>query len=107
MCKCSRKFSGSEAISSDELLNMTKQRRISEEVKSKRWNWIRYVFRMDENSNCVIAMTWIPEGTRKGIQETRLEGYLGNRPSMLPETEETGRSALQPYGLLYSPEEDR
>ena len=52
-------------ISNDEILKRTKLRRISEEVKIRRWKWIGHVLRMENNSDCITALTWKPEGRRK------------------------------------------
>ena len=52
-------------ISNDEILKRTKLRRISEEVKIRRWKWIGHVLRMEDNSDCITALTWKPEGRRK------------------------------------------
>ena len=52
-------------ISNDEILRLTKQDKISTEVKRRRWRWIGHVMRMNTNKHCVTAMTWKPEGRRK------------------------------------------
>ena len=49
-------------ISNDEILKRTKLRRISEEVKIRGWKLIGHVLRMDDNSDCITALTWKPEG---------------------------------------------
>ena len=68
MFKCYRrilKIRWPYVISNDEILKRTKQRRISEEVKIRRWKWIGHVYRMKDDSHCITAMTWKPEGRRK------------------------------------------
>ena len=65
MFKCYRrilKIRWPYVISNDEILKRTKQRRISEEVKIRRWKWIGHVYRMKDDSHCITAMTWKPEG---------------------------------------------
>ena len=52
-------------ISNDEIFKRTELRRISEEVKIKKWKWIRYVFRMEDDSNCITLLTWKSEWRRK------------------------------------------
>jgi len=52
-------------ISNNDILKRTGERRISEEVKIKRWRWIGHVLRMDDNHNCRTALTWKPEGKRR------------------------------------------
>ena len=68
MFKCCRrilKIRWPYVISNDEILKRTKLRRISEEVKIRRWKWIGHVLRMEDNSDCITALTWKPEGRRK------------------------------------------
>ena len=38
---------------------------ISDEVRSRRWKWIGHVLRIEDNSHCRTALTWVPEGRRK------------------------------------------
>ena len=52
-------------VSNEEILNRTKLKKISEEVKARRWKWIGHVLRMEDNCHCRTAMTWVPEGRRK------------------------------------------
>ena len=52
-------------ISNDEILKRTKIRRIREEVKIRRLKWIGHVLWMEDNSDCVTALTWKSEGRRK------------------------------------------
>ena len=68
MFKCCRiilKIRWPYVIFNDEILKRTKLRRISEEVKIRRWKWIGHVLRMENNSDCITALTWKPEGRRK------------------------------------------
>ena len=50
------------AIKALELCSCGKKK---EEVKIRRWKWIGHVLRMEDNSDCVTALTWKPEGRRK------------------------------------------
>ena len=52
-------------ISNEELLSKTNLKRISQEVKEKRWKWIGHVLRMNDGNHCVTALSWAPEGKRK------------------------------------------
>ena len=54
-------------ISNDEILKRTKLRRISEEVKIRRWKWIGHVLKngIEDDGDCITALTWKPEGRRK------------------------------------------
>ena len=52
-------------ISNDELVSRTNSKRISQEVKERRWRWIGHVLRMKEDNHCVTALSWAPEGKRK------------------------------------------
>ena len=38
---------------------------MSKEVKRPRWKMIGHILRQDQNSDCNIAMTWVPEGKRR------------------------------------------
>ena len=70
------------------------------------------MLRMEDNSDCITALTWKPEGRRKvgrprtiwrrTVEKERKGkswvGNLGTKPNELPETEGDGKSPLQPYG---------
>ena len=47
-------------MSNEYNLNKHKVMKISTEVRIRRWNW-----RTDEDSHCLMALTWTPEGKRK------------------------------------------
>ena len=65
---------------------------------------------MEDDSDCVTALTWKHEGQRKvgrprttwrrTVEKERksLVGNLETKLKELPETEGAGKSALQPYG---------
>ena len=52
-------------VSKDDILSRTKVKRITTEVKIRRWRWIGHVLRMQNNCYCQTAMSWVPEGRRK------------------------------------------
>lgn len=52
-------------ISNEDLMKRTKTKRVSTEIKTRRWKWIGHVLRMERNSHCRTALTWQPEGKRK------------------------------------------
>jgi hypothetical protein len=52
-------------ISNDDIIIRTKVKKISEEVKARRWKWVGHILRMDDNSHCMTALSWKPEGRRK------------------------------------------
>ena len=41
--------------------------KITTEVKIRRRNWIKHVLKMKEDSHCLSALTWTPEGKRKVV----------------------------------------
>ena len=52
-------------ISNEDLMKRTEAKRVSTEVKTRRWKWIGHVLRMERNSHCRTALTWQPEGERR------------------------------------------
>ena len=52
-------------ISSDELHEVTQVKKISLEVKRRRWNWLGHILRKDKGNYCMTALTWEPEGRRR------------------------------------------
>ena len=68
-------------------------KKISEEVKQRRWKWIGHVLRIDDNCHCMTALTWLPEGRRKVgrpkakwrrtvEKERHWDGNLGTKPRL-------------------------
>jgi hypothetical protein len=51
--------------SNEELLDTSKCRKFSEEVKRRRWQWIGHISRRDREDHCMTALIWAPEGKRK------------------------------------------
>ena len=45
-------------VSNEEILKRVGSKRISEELKIRRWRWIGHVLRMDQGSHCSTALTW-------------------------------------------------
>ena len=68
------------------------------------------MLRMEDNSDCIIVLTWKPEGRKKvgrprttwrrTVEKERNElGWKSwNEAKRLPEKEGAGKSSLQPYG---------
>ena len=52
-------------IRNDTISQITGVRKISDEIRRRRWNWIGHVLRKDRNDDCMVAMGWQPEGKRK------------------------------------------
>ena len=49
----------------DTISEITGVRKISDEIRRRRWNWIGHVLRKDRNDDCMVAMEWQSEGNRK------------------------------------------
>ena len=60
-----RKDSMAVCISNEDLMKRTEIKRVSTEVKTRRWKWIGHVLRMERNGHCRTALTWQPEGKRR------------------------------------------
>ena len=54
-----------QRIRNDTIPQITGVRKISDEIRRRRWNWIGHVLRKDRNDDCMVAMGWQPEGNRK------------------------------------------
>ena len=54
-----------QRIRNDTISQITGVRKISDEIRRRRWNWIGHVLRKDRNDDCMVAMGWQPEGKRK------------------------------------------
>ena len=52
-------------VSNEDLMKRTETKRVSTEIKIRRWKWIGHVLRMERNSHCRTALTWQPEGKRR------------------------------------------
>ena len=52
-------------VSNEEILKRTASVRLSQEIQTRRWRWIGHVLRMEQESDCMTALTWQPEGKRK------------------------------------------
>ena len=52
-------------IAKEDLMKRTETKRVSSEVKAKRWKWIGNVLRIERNNHCRTALTWQPEGKWK------------------------------------------
>ena len=54
-----------QRMRNDTISEITGVRKISDEIRRRRWNWIGHVLRKDRNDDCMVAMGWQPEGKRK------------------------------------------
>ena len=59
------KIKWQDKISNRELLERANVEKLSEEVRRRRWRFIGHVLRQQPDNDCVTALTWTPEGTRK------------------------------------------
>ena len=54
-----------QRIRNDTISQITGVKKISDEIRRRRWNWIGHVLRKERNDDCMVAMEWQPEGKRK------------------------------------------
>ncbi|KAL9982039.1 hypothetical protein ACROYT_G010825 [Oculina patagonica] len=54
-----------QCIRNDTISQVTGIKKISDEIRRRRWNWIGHVLRKERNDDCMVAMGWQPEGKRK------------------------------------------
>ncbi|KAL9972404.1 hypothetical protein ACROYT_G018700 [Oculina patagonica] len=54
-----------QCIRNDTISQVTGIKKISDEIRRRRWNWIGHVLRKERNDDCMVAMEWQPEGKRK------------------------------------------
>ena len=54
-----------QRIRKDTISQITGVKKISDEIRRRRWNWIGHVLRKERNDDCMVAMEWQPEGKRK------------------------------------------
>ena len=52
-------------IPNSKILEIANTRKISEEVRRRRWNWIGHILRREPRNDCAVALEWRPEGKRK------------------------------------------
>ena len=66
-------------VSNKNILAKTRFKTISTEVKFRRWKWVGHILRMDKNSKCETALTWMSKGRRKvGQPKTTWRSTVGN-----------------------------
>ena len=71
-------------VSNRDILAKTKLKKISTEVKLRRWKWVEHILRMDKNSKCETALTWTPEGRRNvGRPKTTWRSTIENETRIL------------------------
>ena len=46
-------------------MEMAGAKKISDEVRRRRWNWIGHVLRKETTDDCAVALGWTPEGRRR------------------------------------------
>ena len=54
-----------QRIRNDTISQETGVKKISDEIRRRRWNWIGHVLRKERNDDCIVVMEWQPEGKRK------------------------------------------
>ena len=54
-----------QRIRNDTISQITGVRKISDEIRRRRWNWIGHVLRKDRNDDCMVVMGCQPERKRK------------------------------------------
>ena len=92
----------------DTISEITGVRKISDEIRRRRWNWIGHVLRKDRNDDCIVAMGWQPEGKRKVgrpkitwrrtvERADKKDGPAGLKPGLQQKTGLVGKRKLQPY----------
>ena len=59
------KISWQERVTNEEVLQMSGVRRLSDDVRRTRWQFIGYIMRKEPDNNCRMVLTWTPEGRRK------------------------------------------
>jgi len=52
-------------VSNEEISERSGTRTIGEQVRARRWKWLRHVLRMSSDQNPKIALTWAPKGKRR------------------------------------------
>ena len=52
-------------VSTEMLLERSRMKTQSEEIKWRRWKMIGHIMRQDRNNHCNIALTWASEGKRR------------------------------------------
>ena len=53
-----------QRIRNDTISQVTGVKKISDEIRRRRWNWIGHVFRKERNDDCMVAMECQPKGKR-------------------------------------------
>ncbi|XP_050513376.1 uncharacterized protein LOC126889292 [Diabrotica virgifera virgifera] len=54
-----------KTIRNEDLLHLTQQKRVENEIKSRKWGWIGHTLRKDNSSIAKTALEWNPQGKRK------------------------------------------
>ncbi|CAG9839467.1 unnamed protein product [Diabrotica balteata] len=52
-------------IRNEDLLHLTEQKRVQNEIKSRKWGWISHTLRKNSYSIANTALEWNPQGKRK------------------------------------------
>ena len=66
-CQCLRRIlriRWQQRISNNRVVEMVDINNISCEVRRRRWNWLGYVLRREDENDCFTALGWTPEGRR-------------------------------------------
>ncbi|PFX32238.1 hypothetical protein AWC38_SpisGene2896 [Stylophora pistillata] len=56
---------------------MAEAGKISEEVRRRRWNWIRHIMRKERNDDCAVAFGWTPKKKEKRPTENNMAANGG------------------------------
>ena len=98
-----------QRIRNDTISQITGVRKISDEIRRRRWNWIGHVLRKDRNDDCMVAMGGNLRGRGKWADlKSRGEGQwkesadkkggpAGLKPGPQQKTGLVGKRKLQPY----------
>ena len=59
-------------VTNEELYCKAKTAPVGETIQCRRWRWIGHTLRQDQIDNSKVALTWAPEGKRKGATENNM-----------------------------------
>ena len=68
--RCIMNINWQDRIRTTELLTRSKTKPMSVEIKRRRWKFIGHILRQDRFNDSNIALTWRPEGRRRGRPKT-------------------------------------
>ena len=69
-----------QTISHQQIQEITRVNRGSDEIRRRRWNWIGHIMRKNWEEHCVTSLGWRPEGRRRpGRPKTTWGRMVGRR----------------------------